>query len=437
MKIGFIPIDNRPVCYTLPKNIASVDESIEFFMPERDLLGDLTKGANIEKIFEWLSDLPELDVIIVSLDTIAYGGLIPSRRCDETFEQIKKRIEKFKSLINSQKILAFSSIMRISNNNFNEEEKLYWSDYGKKIFEYSYNLDKSNITKTDIPKNILDDYLATRKRNFVINKLYLEWEKEGFFDTLVFSKDDCAEYGLNVAEARELQSLGGFVKTGADEIPLSLLARAIECDINVKPVFLEPDSINLISNYEDVSIKQSALSQLDLGGFKLSENPDIFLYINNFKNNQGEIVMKVPTEPFNGHWETPDYPYMIADVRFANGSDNEFLKQLKHFDEKFYGYSGWNTSANTLGSLICAAKIKFNARKYNKDNFRKLQITRLLDDWAYQANVRQKLKKPDPEKCKELMIPFEKKVFELTGVKFNTKYSFPWNRLFEVEVELF
>ena len=33
-----------------------------------------------------------------------------------------------------------------------------------------------------------------------------EWDEElleGLFETLVFSKDDCAEYGLNVMEAKE------------------------------------------------------------------------------------------------------------------------------------------------------------------------------------------------------------------------------------------
>ncbi|MBR4124937.1 MAG: DUF4127 family protein, partial [Victivallales bacterium] len=56
--------------------------------------------------------------------------------------------------------------------------------YGKKIFEYSYNLDKNGTTETDIPEEILDDYLTTRERNFEINKIYLDWQKEGFFDTL-------------------------------------------------------------------------------------------------------------------------------------------------------------------------------------------------------------------------------------------------------------
>lgn len=435
MNIGFIPIDNRPVCYTLPLQISSVDKSINLFLPNREWLGDLEKYADTDKIFEWLKTLPKMDAFIVSLDTIAYGGLISSRRSTSSFEQIKEKIERFKSLIKADRIYAFSSIMRISNNNVNQEEKEYWSDYGEKIFEYSYNLDKNGTTETDIPEEILEDYLSTRERNFEINKIYLEWQKEGFFDTLVFSKDDCAEFGLNVREAKELERLGGFVKTGADEIPLTLLSRAIDKNITINPIFLEPDSKNLISNYEDVSIEKSVLGQLDLGGFNVSDTADIDLYINNFKDHQGEIVMKIPTEPYSGCWETPNKPYIIADVRFANGGDNALVNQFKPFDDKFYGYSAWNTSANTLGSLICGAKIKYNAKEYDDENFKRLQIVRLLDDWAYQANVRQQLETPDIEKCKNLMKPFEEKVFKIVGMRANINYSFPWNRLFEVEIE--
>ena len=57
-----------------------------------------------------------------------------------------------------------------------------------------------------------DDYLKTRTRNFEINKIYLEWQKERLFDTLIFSKDDCAEYGFNVKEAHELEKLGVFLR---------------------------------------------------------------------------------------------------------------------------------------------------------------------------------------------------------------------------------
>lgn len=444
MKIGFLPIDNRPVCYTLPEQIAKIDESIELFLPDRSLLGDLTKYANVNGIFEWLKNLPKLDALVISLDTAAYGGLISSRRCSDSFEEIREKIEKLKEILKEKnaKIYAFSSIMRISNNNINEEEKEYWNLWGKKIFEYSFNSCKNNgenPPQTDIPQKILTDYLNTRKRNFEINKIYLEWQKEGLFDTLVFSKDDCAEFGFNVREAQELENLGGFVKTGADEIPLTLLARAIQGKIKIAPIFTEPSQKNLISNYEDVSIEKSVTGQIELAGCEVSElqNADMLLYVNNFKNHQGEIVMKRPTEPFSDVWNIPQKPYMIADVRFANGADNSFVNKLfeKGFDENFYGYSAWNTSANSLGSLICGAKVKFLAKKYNDKEFKKLEIVRFLDDWAYQANVRQTLSKPDTTELTTQMKPFEKEVAKVLKTEFEVKYSFPWKRLFEVEVE--
>ena len=519
MKIAFLPIDNRPVCYTLPKIISGIDKTIEFELPERRYLGDLTKIADIEKLFSWLENLDKQDVIILSLDTLIYGGLIPSRRSVETLDELKQRQERLKNILKKQscKILAFSSIMRISNNNYNEEEKEYWSEYGKKIFEYSYNFHKSLLDptrkskistlhqgegicstkqvnphnykdknsnngetcppfetlpsktiqrivlreaqqkslisrrgiieekynyqfKTNIPQEILEDYLATRKRNFEINKIYLEWQKEGLFETLIFSKDDCAQYGLNVIEAQELEKLGGFVKTGADEIPMSLLSRAIQGEMKVYPVFLEDNQKHLISNYEDVSVEKSVIGQLELAGCKITnqENCDMILYVNNFKNHQGEIVMKVATESFSGKFELTDRPYMIADVRFANGSDNKFVEQVLKLDllsNNFHGYSAWNTTANSLGSLICGAKVKFLAKNYDKESFLKLTQTRLLDDWAYQANIRQQIEKNDLKALVEKMKPYKKTIDEIFKTSYNNSYSFPWNRLFEVEVE--
>ena len=496
MNIAFIPIDNRPVCYTLPQQICAIDSEIDLFMPERKFLGSLTKYADVEAIFEWLEHLPKIDAIVMCLDTVAYGGLISSRRCPDTFDEIKTRVEKLKAILEKKnaKIYAFSSIMRISNNNVNEEEKEYWNKWGKKIFEYSFNSCKNGkMVQTDVPQEILDDYLATRKRNFEINKLFLEYQKQGLFETLVFSKDDCAEFGFNVKEAQELENLGGFVKTGADEIPLTLLARAVSkaaskaakqlgseaakrdldakmprgkeasyqhCNlpkfhsIKIAPIFLAPEYKDLISNYEDVSIEKSVKGQIELAGCEVCEpdDADILLYVNNFEEHQGEIVMKVPTKPFSGTWQNPEKPYIVADVRYANGADNAFVEQVfkTGLGENFLGYSAWNTSANSLGSLICGAVItkfaKQQERKSEKSEtehsplvsrFLKLQLVRFLDDWAYQANVRQQLASPDEKQVKELMKPFEQRIFEVLKIKpdeYNITYKFPWNRLFEVEV---
>ena len=442
MKICFIPIDNRPVCYNLAVDIAAIDKDIELFIPPREYLGSLTKYADVDKIYEWFKELPQVDKVILSLDTIAYGGLIPSRRANYSEKEIKERVLKFRSewVKRKAKVLAFSSIMRISNNNYNEEEKEYWKDYGTRIFEYSYNTHKCSLGNLGspiqnlIPKSILNDYLMTRQRNFNINKMYLEWQKLGYFDELIFSKDDCAEYGFNVKEAKELEKLGGKVITGADEIPISLLSRSIEKKLSVNPIFIEDDSKDLISNYEDVSIEKSVLNQLNLAGIEVKKDADITLIVNNFKDHQGEIVMKRPTELFSGEIKLPDSPYMIADVRNANGADNNFVEKiLPQINlDNFYGYSAWNTSANSLGTLICAAKIKFNAKEYDDKAFKKVQMIRFLDDWAYQANVRQMIDKP--QDIKNYMKLFEEKISKVLDIEIKNNYTYPWDRLFEVEV---
>lgn len=456
MKIALIPIDNRPVCYNLPKEIAQIDSELELLLPDRKLLGGLTSAANIDGILNWLDKLEPVDALVISLDTIAHGGLIQSRRSKETVDEIKLRLERIKNILKkSGRVYAFSSIMRISNNNVNEEEKEYWSKYGTQIFEYSYNFHKNYEEITNVPQEIINDYLATRYRNFQINKIYIDWLDEKLFDTLVFSKDDCAEFGLNVLESEILEysmrkrGLNGQVKTGADEIPLTLFARAVSNLNNKVPKistkFLAPQNKDLISNYEDISIEKSVNSQITLAGGTLcdEEQSDIILITNNFEEKQGEIVMGVKTQPFSGQFNLPKKPYLIADVRYANGADNLFIEKLfkKSLDfDNFYGFSAWNTSANTLGSLICAGIVRFFAKEYNEEAFKKVQMVRFLDDWAYQANVRQALKKasqrPDVRKLDKLMTPFENKLKKIFRINTQIKYKFPWKRYFEVEVNI-
>ena len=69
-----------------------------------------------------------------------------------------------------------------------------------------------NVTEvTGITEGLKNSGLV--KVDTELEKIYLEWEKEGFFDTLVFSKDDCAEYGFNVQEAKTLEKHKMTVKT--------------------------------------------------------------------------------------------------------------------------------------------------------------------------------------------------------------------------------
>lgn len=450
-KIALIPIDNRPVCYQLPELILNQAKEHKLFLPNRNLLGDLTQKSDVENIISWIEKLKDIDIFIISLDTIAYGGLIQSRKCNDDFKIVINRINKLFDILNKKKakIYAFSSIMRISNNNINEEEKDYWSIWGKKIFEYSYNFHKLGKMKTDVPSEILDDYINTRNRNFEINKYYIEMKKKGLINTLVFSKDDCCEFGLNVIEAEHLKNLSKdineiFIKTGADEIPLTLLSRAVnkKKELKIFPIYLNPKSIDKISNYEDISVKKSVESQIELSGGIVSNNDacDLILIVNNFKTDQGELVMGKQVKLFNSELKLPNKPYLIADIVNANGSDNNFIKQL--FSQKldcFFGYAGWNTTGNTLGSVLSSALTYYSAEKRDKKSFDKLQIIRFLDDWAYQANIRGKICNNKTNLTSNIlnkkMKKYEKIVFSIFNIsEKRLNYSFPWNRFFEIEI---
>ena len=466
-KIALIPIDNRPICYTLIEQISAVNEDIKLYLPERKFLGGLYDMANVSAILDWLKSLPKVDYIIMSLDTVAYGGLVASRRIPDSYDTIKSRLEAFKEAIKplGAKVFAFSSIMRISNNNINEEEKEYWNPWGKRIFEYSYHQHKSralrqmNCVINTVPADILEDYINTRKRNFEINRLYLDWLSEGVLDTLVYSKDDTGEYGLNVEEAQKLEAeasskkLNAIIKTGADEIPLTLLARAIAENetVAIKPYFVFENSKGLISKYEDISAENCVTSQLSLAGVRIdaSQNPEITMVVNNFASEQGDLVLGDVINSLSRDFEFPKTPYFIADINNANGSDSELVR--KFTDKKFkkgtvLGYSAYNTSANTIGSSLCIALNAALALKhgtFNETAFKKLLAIRLLDDWAYQANIRKAVRAGAPnfkEALDEHIVDFdgyEKKISEFLDFKFECKYSLPWNRSFEIEIDLF
>lgn len=463
-KIALIPIDNRPICYTLVRDILKQDNSIELFMPERNFLGTLKKNADIEKIYNFIENMPKADIFVISLDTIAYGGLISSRRCPENFEQIKERLLSFRKLLKqkAEKIYAFSSIMRISNNNINEEEKDYWAQWGKRIFEFSYYQHKSRKEKTyncvynQVPRDILEDYLDTRKRNFDINKLYLDWVEDKTIDMLVFSKDDTGEYGLNVEEAELLEQeiknrkLNAQVKTGADEIPLTLLARALaeNNSISIDVEYTNPDSIGKISRYEDISVKNCVEGQIKLANCAISQNADLKFIINNFKNTQGDYVLGDVINAFNKSFKVPEENFFVADISNANGADKGFIKELikGKCPKNMYGFCAYNTSANSVGCAILSAVTKLLAQKngsYNDNAFKKLMFIRLLDDWAYQADIRKFVRESGLDftqalKTKEQEFKnYEKIIANYLDFDYNNvNYTLPWDRSFEAEIDV-
>ena len=203
------------------------------------------------------------------------------------------------------------------------------------------------------------------------------------------------------------------------------------------------ESIEKISRYEDIAVEKSVKSQIELSGGIVSDinNCDLILLVNNFKNIQGDLVMNYEEPLFDKDLSLPEKPYFIADILNANGSDDNFVKAFLDKEDigDFYGYAAWNTTGNTLGSAISTALMLYCAENPDFEAFWNLQLTRFLDDWAYQANVRRIFYQNNNEisKLKTYIQEYEKIVcnkFKIENIQI--KYTFPWNRLFEINVEL-
>ena len=142
----------------------------------------------------------------------------------------------------------------------------------------------------------------------------------------------------------------------------------------------------------------------------------------------------------------------IADVAYANGADNALVQGL--FDQRLAwslaAYAGWNTAANTIGfALVQGLQAAYLTTEDKED----LLLVRYLDDWAYQSNVREAVRKELvwPRQWKDGAFRSEQKLFLESSItekmrsfikpyitsKAISKWQFtlPWNRTFEIKVD--
>ena len=78
----------------------------------------------------------------------------------------------------------------------------------------------------------------------------------------------------------------------------------------------------------------------------------------------------------------------VADIAYANGGDAEIARMISESAGllNIAGYAGWNTSSNTLGTVICQA-VFYNFFK-NTPTHRRFTAERVYEDIAYCSHVR-------------------------------------------------
>ena len=495
-KIIYIPIDNRPIIFSQTMEVAE-KLGYEVIAPPDEFLGNIKSAGDPEKLWDWLNEnAAGADAAVISTDAMLYGSLIGSREHDLTAEEIMARAKKFeqlKSKFPNLKIYAFGTIMRTARMGSNlAKEPEYYATYGTQIFRYTGLKDKSEVTKLtrkeqkefeqldkNIPKEYLEDWLQRRAKNFNALKYFADLTRNYVFEYFLVGCDDSAEYSQTHAESRHLEEyvkpLGKarcHVMSGADELGILMISRAINRDIGEIPLVAVRYNVGkgayTFPRYGNETISRSVDGAIYAsGGFRINlENRADFVVAVNTNYDGKTMEANLPgnyTKPRKGtkpflkilqELTEKNYPVGVIDIAYANGADNALMDQMRIHDLlfKIRAYGGWNTASNSLGSLIGSGVL---TRWMDNRDVEELLLTRYLDDWVYQANVRrvvtdmlakmpgkgskgsidEKLSRADAL-TSEMATEFVKENIKLPSgyLLRNIFYTHPWNRMFEAGI---
>ena len=438
---------------------------------------------------------PEIKAIVISSDSMIYGSLVGSRKHNIPENTLKKRTARFaqyKEKYPEAKLYVFASIMRTpsSGEHSGTEEPEYYRRYGLDIFRYTVLSDMADVQPLSsqeekeraflqdlIPKEYIKDWLGRREKNYNINKELLKLAKSNVFERLVLGRDDNARWSQTHMESRHLKAFASELGVehvhnlaGLDEVGLLMLTRAVNDIRDSYPVVSSQYNWGngqiIIPAYSDEPIDTTVKDHVQLIGGRYSESPervDLLLLVNTNSNgeNMGANWYINGTNLRPGVKYFADmvqdalkkgYPVGIADVSFVNGSDNALMEELnrRHLLYEVQSYSGWNTPTNSVGFALAQGVL---ARAMKETDKNRLLTIRYMDDWAYQANVRQVVarqlswfegagvynvlgenKSQIEWRATSLLQLFAEKNLPQNDFIKSLRLTSPWNRLFEARI---
>ncbi|MGH9767494.1 MAG: DUF4127 family protein [Blastocatellia bacterium] len=385
--IMLVPIDDRPAVGQFAQMVGKIADH-RVTAPPREMLGRFTQPGDTTRIQQWLraQDYSKNDAIVVSVDMLAYGGLVASRRHGVAFDEAKKRLEFFRWFKQKNPrvpIYAFSTIMRVAPTASAETRGIHdklarWAelkDRVPKTNDQSLAAELSQINEELDPK-VIEDYLSARKRNLQINLAMLDLVRAGVVNEMILLQDDARAFGLyrqdQAALKDRLKQLGLEsrvpIYNGADEGSISLISRAILdkflYKLRVAVIYSSEKSREVIAPYEDHPLQYTVESQIRAaGGIPVSEydKSDYTLFVNapGTDAEEFDLFLKKLIK------ELKAVRYIaLADLLFPkphySGADERVIAALKQENllDRLAGYAAWNTAGNTLGTVIPHANMR-------------------------------------------------------------------------------
>ena len=391
-KLVYLPLDERP-CNARFAPMLFNGENIRVATPS--VLGEKKTPASISELEKFLvEECRDADGLVLSMDMLLYGGLIPSRLHYMTEEEAAARLELVRGLKKTNPkltIYAFQCIMRCPQYSSSDEEPDYYEHYGRELFLLGEAQHRQSLglpctapeeLRAKIPAEVLSDFVGRRAFNLKRNLDTLALVEEGVIDFLIFPQDDSAPYGYTAIDQKQVRAviaekklwLRVYMYPGADELGLTLSTRMALHFAGLRPAvyinYASSAAPAMIPLYEDRSLGESIKYQLLAAGMRIvssAPEADIILAVNAPASPMREAAAQPVTDRQYAVERTliafvlyvqdcleAGRIVSIADVAYANGADQELVALLNEMGilDKLQGYAGWNTSSNTLGTSI-------------------------------------------------------------------------------------
>ncbi len=490
--ILYVPQDDRPVDYEYTVSTAEA-AGYQVLTPPAQYLSGMNFHGSPDKLMAWVdANAGKADAMVLSIDSLVYGGLVDSRKHNLPMETLTARLEKVEALHKSHKnvpIYVFSTVMRSPWAGGKGVEPDYYLTMGSDIYQLASlqaKMDEEGLNPQErndwfaimrrVPMEYLQDWYNRRRKNMSINYRLIDDARKGVFTYYSLGHDDNSVSTQSSLESKYLEMAGtGIPKTafgsfpGADQLGLLLITRASNDFNNYHPkitvIYPLGGGEKTVPRYDGQAIGKTIASHVEaIGGTMVdNERPDLLLAVNtplttsttesaNFENFP---IMLQSTRDFLTQIEKAvnlDIPVSIVDMAFSNGSDNTLVYGL-YQDKMMYrlaAYNGWNTASNSVGYGIAQGVL---SKYMTADAHRDMLTTQYLDNWAYQANVRdyiyrmqQKLEagvvtQYYPTLNEELQSRTKEQLqrYASTYLGIDPKtvdVALPWQRLFEVYVDV-
>ncbi|MDU6597449.1 MAG: DUF4127 family protein, partial [Veillonella sp.] len=141
----YVPQDDRPVSLQYTVDTAKA-AGMTVLTPPQNLISGKTYKGQADQIWNWVEqNAGRADVMVLSTDTLIYGGLVDSRKHNlplSTLENRLKRIEALKANHKNIRIYGFGTVMRSPRASGGGTEPSYYADYGPTIFQIAALQDK-------------------------------------------------------------------------------------------------------------------------------------------------------------------------------------------------------------------------------------------------------------------------------------------------------